>query len=282
MNSLRKFHPDLQACELEDRLLPVISNLGVIVLTTGGYVLTIPSPGIAAYSGGSPGGTAIPTSFVMTGSGGISSIQPGNITGIAGLAAPGTAAAGGSAGGTMTFGSGASDATAASIPLVTRNTIANDALNPAPRIGSSSGDRSPVLPAGQFYRGGVPMSTPVPPSSKTPGDQLRRSPRQKPVDSSPIRLGGAPSHLASDVSGHSMKTVVNQMPGSSAGEPVSDLLSEPQKAHIRKSSLRSGRFPARVSVLEPRQSRRPNIYSNHRINPAILKGGVWPCFPHRC
>ena len=52
MKSLRKFHPDLQACELEDRLLPVIANLGVIVLTTGGYVLTIPSPGVAASPAG--------------------------------------------------------------------------------------------------------------------------------------------------------------------------------------------------------------------------------------
>src|SRR5271155_973064 len=39
MNPFRKFHPDLQACELEDRLLPVIANLSVIVLTTGGYTL---------------------------------------------------------------------------------------------------------------------------------------------------------------------------------------------------------------------------------------------------
>ena len=41
----RMFHPDLQACELEDRLLPVIANLGVIVLTTSGYVLMTPAPG---------------------------------------------------------------------------------------------------------------------------------------------------------------------------------------------------------------------------------------------
>jgi hypothetical protein len=209
MNSLRKFHPDLHACELEVRLLPVISNLGVIVLTTGGYVLMIPSPGVAAYAGGSLGATAIPTSFSITGSDGISSIQPGSITGVASVASTGSS---GSAGGTITVGSGASDATAASIPLVTRNTIANDALNPAPRIGTSSGDRTPILPAGQFYRGGVPKSTPVPPSSETPGDQLSWSPRQKPVVLSPIRLGGAPSQLASDVSGHSMKNVVDQMP----------------------------------------------------------------------
>ncbi len=31
MNPLRKLYPDLQACDLEDRILPVIANLGVIV-----------------------------------------------------------------------------------------------------------------------------------------------------------------------------------------------------------------------------------------------------------
>jgi len=212
MKPLRKFHPDLQACELEDRLLPVIANLGVIVLTTGGYVLMIPFPGAAAYPGGSPGGTAIPTSLFMTGSGGISSIQPGNITGVPSLAATGTAGSSGGAGVTISVGSGANDATAASIPLVTRSTIANDALNPPPLIGRPSGDRSPVLPAGQFYRGGVPQTASAPPSSDTLGEQSSRSPRQSPVDSSPIRLGGAPPRLASDVSGNSTKTRADRTP----------------------------------------------------------------------
>jgi hypothetical protein len=163
MKPLRNCHPDLQACELEDRLLPVIANLGVIVLTTSGYVLMTPFPGASAYPGGSPGGTAIPTAFFMTGSGGISSIQPGNITGVPGLAAAGTAGSSGGASATITVGSGANDATAATIPLVTRNTIANDALNPPPLIGRPSGDRSPILPSGQFYRGGVPVTAPAPP-----------------------------------------------------------------------------------------------------------------------
>ena len=82
MNPHRKFHPELQACELEDRLVPVISNLGTIVLTTGGYVLLNPFPGASSTPGSSSSGTAIPTSFSMTGSGGISSVQPGNSTGI--------------------------------------------------------------------------------------------------------------------------------------------------------------------------------------------------------
>ena len=44
MNPFRKFLPDLRTCELEDRLLPAIANVGVIVLTTGGYVPLVPSP----------------------------------------------------------------------------------------------------------------------------------------------------------------------------------------------------------------------------------------------
>ena len=200
MNLLRKFHPDLQACELEDRLLPVLADLGVIVLTTGGYVLIFPSPSLL-------GGTPVPTSFIMTVSGGISSIQPGNITGIPSLAATGTAGSSGSAGATITVGSGANDPNVASIPLVTHNTVANDALNSAPLIGRPSGDRSSVLPAGQFYRGDVPETAPAPSSSETPGEQSSRSPNQTPVDSSPIRQGDAPRRLPSDVSGHSRGTL---------------------------------------------------------------------------
>ena len=41
MKAQLKYCPDLRACMLEDRLVPVIPNLGLgtIVLTTGGYVL---------------------------------------------------------------------------------------------------------------------------------------------------------------------------------------------------------------------------------------------------
>jgi hypothetical protein len=212
MKPLRKIHLDLQACALEDRLLPVIANLGVIVLTTGGYVLMTPYPGAAASPGGSPGGAPIPTSFFITGSGGISSMQPGNITGIPGLAVTGTAGSSGGAGATISVGSGANNAAAPSISLVTRNTIANDALVPLPQIGRPSGDRSPVLPVGQIYRGGVPETVPVPPSTETAGGQPSRSPRQRPVDLTPIRLGGAPPRATSDVSANSMKALMDPMP----------------------------------------------------------------------
>jgi hypothetical protein len=226
MNPHRKFHPELQACELEDRLVPVISNLGTIVLTTGGYVLLNPFPGASSTPGSSSSGTAIPTSFSMTGSGGISSVQPGNSTGIPGLAATatagatggtdgssgGTAGSSGGGGATINVGSGGNNATAAvSIPVVNRNTIANDAVNPVPQTVRPSGDGSPVLPAGQVYRGGVPQTVPTPPSSETPGGQPNRSPGQNPVDySSPNPLGAAPAHPTPDFSGDSIKALTDR------------------------------------------------------------------------
>lgn len=203
MSALRKLHLDLEACELEDRLLPVIANVGVIVLTTSGYVLTLPSPGASANAGG----TALPTSFFMTGAGGISGIQPGNPTGVAGLAVTAAAGSSGGTGGTVVL-SGANDPDAVSISLVTRNTIANDALNAAPRIGGPSGDRSPVLPAGQIYRGGVPAPVPVPPPSGILGEQSSRSP----VESAPIRPVGAPARLPWEISGNLMTARADRGP----------------------------------------------------------------------
>jgi hypothetical protein len=103
MKPLRKFYPDLQACELEARLLPVIANLGVIVLTTGGYILMIPSRGLPLRLAGRH---CHPHIVLHDGSGGISSIQPGNITGVPSLAATGTTGASGGAVATITVGSG--------------------------------------------------------------------------------------------------------------------------------------------------------------------------------
>ena len=162
MNSLRKLHLDLRACELEDRLLPVVANLGMIVLSTGGHILLIPHPG------GSPGGTAIPTSISITSLGGLFNTQPGDGTGTPSLAATGKAGLTGGAGVAFTVSSAASDPATASIPLVTRNTIANDALNPPPRIGRLSADQSPVLPVGEFYRGGFPENAPARPLPAPP------------------------------------------------------------------------------------------------------------------
>ncbi len=173
MNPLRKFHPDLQACELEHRLLPVMTNLGVIVLTTGGHVLLILHPGAAAATGGSPGSAAIPSSLSMTSLGGIFNTPPGNIPG---LAATGKVGSSGAPGVAFNNGSVANDPATENIPLVTRNTIANDTLNPPPRIGRLSGDQSPLLPRGQFYLGGVPVIAPDPPLRATPAETSIRSP----------------------------------------------------------------------------------------------------------
>jgi hypothetical protein len=210
MRAHLKFRPDLLASELEDRLVPV-SGLGVIVLTTNGYVLITTFPGAAAYPGGSLSGTAFPTSLVMTSSG-ISSMQPGSIAGLPGLSATGPSGSNAGAGATITVGSGANVASAPIISLVTRNTIANDALNPAPRIGRDSGDRSPVLPAGQIYRGGFPATAPAPDSGETAERQAIRIPKRGPVDAPSIRLGIAPPRLWSDDSADLIKTMANRTP----------------------------------------------------------------------
>jgi hypothetical protein len=161
MNPLRKFHLDLQACELEDRLLPVIANLGVVVLTSGGYLLMIRHPAAVANPGGSLSvAAAVSTSISMTSLSGIFNTQSGNIPGSPSLAAPGKAGSSANAGAAFTVGSPAGDPATASIPLVTRNTIANDAPNPPPRIGRLSEDRSPILPLDEWHRDGVPQKVP--------------------------------------------------------------------------------------------------------------------------
>ena len=128
MKRSRVFRPGLQAAALENRVLPASAIPGTIVLTTGGYVLTTSSPGAALDPGSAPGGgvsgALFSTSLYVTGSGGISSLQPGNLTGVANLGAAGTTGASGGAGATIAVGSGANDATAPSSPLVTRNTVA--------------------------------------------------------------------------------------------------------------------------------------------------------------
>jgi hypothetical protein len=210
MKALWKFRPDLHASELEDRLVPV-SGLGVMVLTTSGYVLMSPFPGAAAYPGGSSGGTAIPTSLVMTGFG-ISTMQPGSIAGLPGAGATGPSGSNGGAGATIATGSGANDASAVGIQPVTRDTIANDALNPITHIGRDSGDRSPVLPAGQIYRGGFQETAPAPVSEETSQQPSIRIPRGGSADAPSIRLGLTPHRFSSDASGDVIKMIVDRTP----------------------------------------------------------------------
>src|SRR5262245_28606975 len=98
MNSHLMFRPDLTECVLEDRSLLATPNLGIIILTSSGYALVTPFPGANSSAGGSLGsngsgggsasgvsGVPIPTSLFITGSGGISSLKPGNITGVPSL-----------------------------------------------------------------------------------------------------------------------------------------------------------------------------------------------------
>jgi hypothetical protein len=194
MKPVRRFRPGLQDCELEDRFLLATANPGTIVLTTSGFVLTTPFAGASLYSGssfGGVGGTPIPTSFFITGSGGISSIQPSSPTGVATPTTPGTTSTSGAASQTISVGSGANDATAASIPLVSRNVVAFDTPSSPPRIGRPSGDRSPVLPAGQVYRAGIP-TPPAPAAPEPQGNPTNPSPSTTYVHPSPIPRGDAP------------------------------------------------------------------------------------------
>jgi hypothetical protein len=179
MKAQLKCRPDLRACVLEERLLPVVPNLGLgtIVLTTGGYVLTSALPG-----------TAIPALFVITGAAGISGMQPGNGTG-----AP-TSSTGSSKGASVTIfvGSGANDIVAPIIPLVTRNTIANDALNAAPQICRVLGDRSGGLPPEHVPPGGLTRTVPGGVSSEVSGQWSGPNPDERPVDPLPIRIHARP------------------------------------------------------------------------------------------
>ena len=158
--------------QLGSFLAPVVPNLSAIVLTPAGYDLMSSFPGIA-----------IPVSFVVTGSGGISSMQPGNGTGVPGQAATSPNGSNGGATVTIFVGSGANDIVATIIPLVTRNTIANDALNAAPLIGRVLGDRSDVLPPEQVYRGGLPVSASGGVSTEASGQRSGPNPDERPVDS---------------------------------------------------------------------------------------------------
>jgi hypothetical protein len=211
MKALLKFRPDLHASELEERLVPAGPDLGVMVLTASGYVLMTPFAG-AAYPGGPSGGTPIPTSFVMTGSGGIFSMQPGSIAGVTGATPTGTTGSNGGASVTIAVGSGANDPSALNIQAVTRNTIANDALVPPPRIGSVFGDRSAPLPLDQVYRGGLPVTVPAGGSTEVPGERAGQISGRRPVDAPSPRPGSAPYRLPSDASANPVATITDRVP----------------------------------------------------------------------
>jgi hypothetical protein len=167
--------PNLLDCILEERIAPAIANLGVIALTTSGYSLVTPFPGASNSAAGSLGsgssgsstaasvsGAAMPTSFYVTGSRGISTFTPGNFTGNPAVGGAVTGAGGPTF--TIQVGSGSDEAGGPSpAPTVARGTVGDNGLT-APTLAyigqvSTSSDSSPPP------SGGMPASTqsaPVP------------------------------------------------------------------------------------------------------------------------
>ena len=202
MKAQLKYRPDLRACVLEDRfvpvipnelgdfLLPVVPNVAPIVLTPAGYVLMSSLPRHRH-----------PRVVRRDGLG-------GNLQHAAGQRHRPT----GEPHTTIVVGSGANDVVGTIIPLVTRNTIANDALNAAPVIGGVLGDRSDVLPPEQVYRGGLPVSASGGVSTEASGQRSGPNPDERPVDPLPIRLRSRPHRLASGASGSPVGSHADRAP----------------------------------------------------------------------
>lgn len=169
------FRPDLRECVLEERLLPAIANFGVIILTTSGLTLITPFPGANTSAAGSLGssgssqssassvsGVPMPTSLYITGSGGISSLKPGNITGVPSLGA----AAAGAAGAVLSFQIGSGSDTGGGTPttIVSRNVVADPTAQATYQqiLGPSATSGDADLPAGQTYRDTAPVPPPMP------------------------------------------------------------------------------------------------------------------------
>jgi hypothetical protein len=197
------FRPNLVECILEERVAPAIANLATIILTTSGLTLIEGFPGAnnsgagslgASSSGGgsasSVSGTAVPTSLYITGTGGISSLKPGNITGVPSLAG-GVAGAGGVAisiqvgsgadtGGGPTNNVSKGGATNNTVGLTT---VADPTARPTMTViggATSSASSSPVLPPGQSYRDSAPVqasgSLNTVPQSATSGPGMSADP----------------------------------------------------------------------------------------------------------
>jgi hypothetical protein len=244
MNSRLAFRPNLIDCILEERVSPAIANIGIFVLTTSGFALVIPFPGANVSAAGSLGssgpsggsaasvsGVPVPTSLYITGQGGISSLKPGNITGVPSLAGA-LGGAGGSLG-SILVGSGADDANGstgngtglpAPNPVSGAFSFTGDPT-PIPAItvigGASSGSSSPVLPPGQSYRVSAPVGPAtvpgvLPPQSSSMGsgsmgsDPFSPNPQMGAPTLGPFnRMGGMTSPLPGSMMPRSLG-----MPGS--------------------------------------------------------------------
>jgi hypothetical protein len=67
-------------------------------------------------------------------------------------------------------------------------------------IARVSGDQSPVLPSGQVYRGGLPVTAHGGVAMEVPGEPAGSEPGEKPADPLRIRLRKPAHRLASDAS----------------------------------------------------------------------------------
>jgi hypothetical protein len=212
MKALLKYRPDLRECELEDRLVPAIPNLGAIMLTPAGYVVVSHLPGIAATVASTPGAEAILTSFLTTASVSIFSLQPGTSFGLPSLDSMGPTGANVGTAVEIIVGSGADDASAYINPPVQRNTIADNGVIALSVIGRVSGDQSPVLPPNQVYRGGLVVNThggvSMDSSQEPAGSELDQTP-PTPLR---IRLQPHPQGHASGVSGGYLKSSADRAP----------------------------------------------------------------------
>jgi len=223
------FRPNLVDCILEERVAPAIANLATVILTTTGLTLIEGFPGANISGAGSLGsnsgatsassvsGVAMPTSFYVTGVNGISSLKPGNITGVPSLAG-GTATAGGISL-TIQVGSGADTGDSptnggATNNVVGRATVADPTANPTTTViggMSSSAASAPVLPPGQSYRDTAPVpaasSLSTVPQSATAGPGMSADPY------APNPQAGAPTLGPFNMMNRS-GGMVNPIPGS--------------------------------------------------------------------
>jgi hypothetical protein len=175
------FRPDLRECVLEARTLPAIAGFGVMILTTSGITLITPFPGANSSGAGNLGssgpssgsassvsGVTMPTSLYITGNNGISSLKPGNITGVPSLAG-GVAGAAGVGGVSFQIGSGAD--TGGGTPTAVSRSVVADPTGAATYqqiLGPSATSGDADLPAGQTYHDTAPVPPPMPSAMLSP------------------------------------------------------------------------------------------------------------------
>ena len=241
MNDRLKFRPNLVDCILEERVAPAIANLATVILTTNGLILIEGFPGANSSGAGSLGanssgggsassvsGTAVPTSLYITGTGGISSLKPGNITGVPSLAGGATGAGGISL--SIQVGSGADTAggptNSVSAGGATNNTVglatvADPTANPTISViggNASSGSGSAILPPGQSYRDSAPVQ-PTGSTSTMPQSTMSGSSSMGGNQYAPNPQMGAPTL---GPSGMNRGGMINPIPGSLV--PVTPML----------------------------------------------------------